>query len=267
VHVPYAPAAEAYARFARHPVVDDFAAQRDEIVRDVRARVAAGEDVPVVLQEQWTDLYDAALWTLDAALAGLPALLAGTGHGDDTVVVVTVDHGERFFERGRFGHGGRLDEPVLRVPLIVAGAGIAKDRRIPAVVRSVDLYPTLAEIAGVDTTLPLQGLNLAPVLRGAAGTPPPATAYATQGKTHVLRDGQYKLHVRAGGAALHHLPSDPGERTDLRARHPDVVRRMHGALERWIAESRRLAAEREDTTERELTPEVVEQLRALGYVS
>ena len=266
VHTPYAPEADAYARFARHPVEADFAAQRATITQVVREHTAAGERVPVARQEQWIDLYDAALVELDATLQRIPALLSATGHGQDTIVLVTADHGERFFERGQIGHGGRLDEAVLRVPLIIRGPGIARGRRSQRVVRSIDLYPTILDVAGVETDLPLQGVSLAAVARGQAADPPSRSAYATQGEGHVLRHGPYKLHARAKRTTLHHLPTDPDERTDLSTAQGERTLALQRELASWVEGSRRLAERHGQAVERPLPPDVVDQLRALGYL-
>ncbi len=94
------------------------------------------------------DLYDAEIAGVDAALGGLFAALDSLGLSEQTLVVVTSDHGEEFRDHGSFGHGHSLYEEAVRVPLIVrapgAGGAIRSD---PAA--TIDIAPTILAWAGV----------------------------------------------------------------------------------------------------------------------
>jgi arylsulfatase A-like enzyme len=266
-HTPYGPSWASYRRFSADPVPEDrYDAHRKAVDTEVRRLVEARAPVPAPLAREWTALYDAALAELDGALARLPRVLAEAGVTSDTVVIVTADHGERFFEHGLVGHGGRLDEPVLRVPLIVAGPGVPPGRRVDRVVRTIDVYPTVAELAGVEPPAMLQGRSLVPLLAGRDDGFPPLTAFSTTGRAHALRDGHLKLHARPAGRALYDVAEDPEEQHDVAAERPATLRTMTEALGAWLRQEETLRARVGEAPAQEPTPEVVEQLRALGYL-
>jgi len=217
-----------------------------------RDAVGHGHDDPV------EDLYDAEIHFLDRALAPfVDDVLA-----DGATVVITADHGEEFGDHaGAYPddhwpadvrHGHTLYQEQLHVPLIVIGPDVP-----PAVVdrpvRSLDVVPTLLALAG--TGLPTEGQALAEAL----GTPPPedrprkaqAIRYGTEKR--MVIDGDLKLIASQWGEELYDLRRD--EQRDLAAERPDDVARLEQELP---AQSSGDAAE--------LDPELIEQLRAVGYV-
>lgn len=80
------------------------------------------------------------------------------------VAAITADHGEMLGERGIYYNHASLEEPVIRVPLILAGAGIPAGSTVEEIVESVDLAPTLAQLAGLADGAPLDGRSLVPLL-------------------------------------------------------------------------------------------------------
>jgi arylsulfatase A-like enzyme len=121
-------------------------------------------------------------------------------------------------------------EGGVRVPLLVAGAGVRSPGRVAdGLVNTVDLYPTILQLAGIDSgaVVPrgtrIDGVSLLPYLEGTPGEAPRATAYSE--KFHLgiadryqraMRDRDYKLVERAGGGReFYNLRADPFETTDL----------------------------------------------------
>jgi arylsulfatase A-like enzyme len=96
-----------------------------------------------------TDLYDGEIRYTDDNIEHLVGLLKKHGVYDNTMIVITSDHGEEFFEHGTLGHGFSLYQEVVRVPLIFHGAGVAKGRVVKSPVAIVDLDATILELAGV----------------------------------------------------------------------------------------------------------------------
>ncbi|MFY9822191.1 MAG: sulfatase, partial [Thermoanaerobaculia bacterium] len=95
-------------------------------------------------RELATTLYDSGLAYIDQQLSALLSYLEAAGLLDDTIVVVTSDHGESLYEHGLVSHSSLYDQD-LKVPLIVAAPlAAARGRRVSAQVRSVDIAPTLA---------------------------------------------------------------------------------------------------------------------------
>jgi len=267
-HHPYQPRYDTFVRFARDPPVPRgrFEDWRADVNRQVRELAARRAPVPADLQRAWVDLYDAALADLDEALSRLPSVLAEAGVAERTIVVVTADHGERFFEAGAIGHGGqRLDQAVLHVPLVFSGPGIPAGRRVRGLVRTIDLFPTIAALAGVEPPPGLQGTSLAGVLAGDGAEPAPASAFASNGTAHAVRAGDWVLVRRPSGReALFALRDDPHERSSRLASEPEHAASLRSELERWRAEEERHGVG--DGGTRTLSPEVKRQLEALGYL-
>ena len=111
-------------------------------------------------------LYAAEIRFTDAILEEILGDLEQRGMLDDTLVIVTADHGEEFFEHGQKGHNKSLFDEVLKVPLIVSWPGQIEPRVVEEQVQIIDLYPTVAFAAGIRDQLVVQGRDLAPLLHG-----------------------------------------------------------------------------------------------------
>jgi arylsulfatase A-like enzyme len=209
----------------------------------------------------------------DGTLAPLLGRLDAVGHADDTLVVLTSDHGEEFLEHGIFMHGDLYRE-TLHVPLVLRWPGrLPAGLRVAAPVGLVDLMPTLLDLLGLPVPSAAQGTSVAALARGAT-SPPGNRAFseysdATSGRVlESLRDGPLTL-VRNGAATrLFDRSSDPGETRDLAASDPARTAALVAALDRWHAECARQALALGPRPGDVATPsdETVRQLRALGYV-
>lgn len=126
-------------------------------------------------------LYDGAVSAVDEAAASLLAGLARRGLSENTIVVVTADHGECLYEPGRGqGHGDHLfGDEASRVPLLVVDPRRRGGHRISGVVRSVDIAPSLCELAAVECDADVDGRSLVPALDGKEL--PPRMAFAETG--------------------------------------------------------------------------------------
>ncbi len=111
--------------------------------------------------EELLDLYAGEVTHMDAQLAEFLAWMEQSGDYDDTVIVLTSDHGEEFNEHGGFWHGVTLYDEQIHVPLIVK---LPESRlagsRVPWQVRQVDVAPTLATLAGAPLPELWQGTDL-----------------------------------------------------------------------------------------------------------
>jgi iduronate 2-sulfatase len=111
--------------------------------------------------------YYASISFMDAQIGKILAGLEAGGHADDTIVIFTSDHGFHIGEHSLWGKTSNF-ELDARVPLIVADPSqpVSGGKSTQALAELVDLYPTLAELAGIEKDLPssLEGVSLAPVL-------------------------------------------------------------------------------------------------------
>jgi arylsulfatase A-like enzyme len=189
------------------------------------------------------------------------------GAYDRTMIIVTADHGEELVEHEGFGHGHALWEEVIHVPLIVKfprsmrPAALGSEVVVPT--SSIDLLPSLLSLLGAPVPAHLLG---SPILEGAVGRFALVEQPDERGriKGWAIIEGVHKLIETPPDARLFDLAADPHERVDLAARQPDRVESLRAA-----ARAFRVSAEtpvQAPRIESDLGPEVVEQLRALGYL-
>ncbi len=202
-------------------------------------------------------LYDGEIAFTDHALGGFLACLDESGLAQDTLVVVTSDHGEAFMEHGTMGHGELYPEH-LRVPLIMAHPVLHADAepRVSVVAPAVDVLPTILEILGV-TAPELPGHSLVWAL---AGSPKKklAIAHGERGQWAAVDRGG--VYMQTPGAPDRWYPrADPY--VDLSGEAPGVASRLSGAIERV----RNLPQPPPGEPVR-LEPADTEALRVLGYV-
>jgi arylsulfatase len=181
--------------------------------------------------ERVRDLYDGEVFFADGLFAGLLEALREGGHDEDTLVALTSDHGEELMDHGGLQHG-KVFEEVIRVPLILRhprGRALRSD--LPA--SGVDLFPTLAGIAGLEVPEGLDGVSLLePVapdrLRLALAMTHRTDNYVGIGSG----DEKLILDCRRGSAMLFDLAADPAERID----RLEERRRSYAELEAAAAE-------------------------------
>lgn len=174
------------------------------------------------LQAVSRDAYDQEVAAVDRAIGGLWAQLSDRGLLDDTIVVITADHGEAFGEHGHRFHNAAAYEEDLRVPLIVYVPG-ADGRRIATPVSNTAVAATLVELLGVSTPDPAPTVaSLWPRMASASASsdPPPLFAVARPDldrERFAYREGDAKVIFDRTLTSLevYDLASDPGE-TDNR---------------------------------------------------
>jgi len=254
-HLDYQPPAEfvpAEARAYRGP--QDGSAK--QLHRARRAGNAfSAEDVAYL-----EAMYRGEVAYLDTQIARLRRELSALGlWRDDTLFVLTADHGEQFGEHGDWEHGDMHVENV-HVPLIVHGAGIAP-RRIPGVVRLVDVTPTLLALEGLPPLPGAEGRSLVPLLDG--GTLAPIPAVSELGWRWRVTGDPFALILERDRAELYDLRADPRERRDVAKERPDVVSELRAFLDAHLAASERDAPA--PAAAKPLDDTLRERLRALGY--
>ncbi len=205
--------------------------------------------------------------------------LSEQGLAENTVVVVTSDHGEEFGEHGGFWHGTKLYEESIRVPLVVKTPAQDSGQRVKDPVRLMDVAPTMTDLAGADAGPLWQGWSLE---RGYALRAPKDRLVLAQVDFEgwvgsAVRDRDWKLiENRAGPATparrpddeLYFLRTDPGEQQNL---GPDPS--ASWSLDERRADLRRIEAatceggvDRVTRDPSQLAPEECEALKALGYL-
>jgi arylsulfatase A-like enzyme len=219
-------------------------------------------------------LYDGEIRFTDELLENLLGVVQRLGLLDDTIVVVTADHGEEFYEHGVKGHRHQLYDESILVPLVLRyPAALPAGVRVDDQVRLMDVPHTVLELAEVDVPEGFgavdgkRGTQLGRTLVELIGHPPapPLPAFGSLENTkYFLRTGRYKflLDVTNSREEVYDLQADPGERTNLASTHPELTTRLRGELQSWLSAIADVnVAERFDPGEHHR-----EQLRNLGYI-
>lgn len=179
-------------------------------------------------------MYDSGVAFMDQQIGKLLDLLQEIELDRSTVVVFTSDHGEALGEHRLASHTHLFDE-TIRVPLIIGlPEGRHGGRRVQNQVRSIDIVPTLLELAGLPLPADLDGTSLGPLLEGRTD-PRRRVAWSYAGSTNVgvaLRWGNRLKYIRpnaawpglVGTSEVYDLVSDPQEQRNLAATHVDAGR-------------------------------------------
>lgn len=184
-----------------------------------------------------------------------------------TLVVLTADHGEGLGEHGETTHAYFVYDSTVHVPLIVATpwGDVGRSR---AQVTSVDILPTVLDLAGLAPEPGIDGRSLVRTVLDPAADPGqvaysetyfPRYHFGWQ-QLRALRNGRYKF-VEAPEPELYDLAADPGELTNVYKANSKTAEEMRGALAALARDSPKTAPQRET-----LDPDTLQRLAALGYV-
>jgi arylsulfatase A-like enzyme len=191
-------------------------------------------------------MYDSEIRYVDEAVGEILNTLEAEGLADDTVVVLSADHGESLLEHDiLFEHHGLYD-CTLRVPFVVRwpAGGVSGGQRLTGLRDQRDVLPTLLEAAGKLAPEGVEGQSLLPALRGQGdtGRDQIVAEECTWQVKWALRTRTHKL-ILAREPDLHNTPmlelydleADPGETVNLAGQEKALARRMEQELEAWIA--------------------------------
>ncbi|MEE2662600.1 MAG: sulfatase [Myxococcota bacterium] len=223
--------------------------------------------------------YDGEIRATDELLGRFFGLLRQRGLWSDSLVIVTADHGEEFFDHGEKGHKKNLHAETVRVPLLVKypkGRGGRPGSRDERLVSLVDVAPTVLEFAGAAPAEPVHGRSLLsePDADRAIFFELLSSWYVRRaGKTIAeiedwsgIRVGDRKLLKHRGKISYFDLATDPTEQNDLSAQRREDVEVLSALLADQRQQSVQDAARFEHGGTADLEAEATEQLCALGYL-
>lgn len=231
-------------------------------------------------------LYDAEIASADEAVGRLLEDLKARGVYDRSLIILTADHGEAFFDHGHWQHSKTLYEELIRIPLIVKWPGQSPKGRVSAQVSQVDIFPTVLAAAGVEPP-PTDGINLIQFVNDTKASRTRRrliSENAWRGPSEwsrkvSIRTEKLKYLVTIAGPPgrepeesdvrseeLYDLMEDPMERTNLASGSSSDIEAFRRELANYLGEARQGRASRrtEDILEDETTRE---RLRSLGYIN
>ncbi|MEZ5362835.1 MAG: sulfatase-like hydrolase/transferase [Bryobacterales bacterium] len=214
-------------------------------------------------QLQWAyRTYHANCAMLDAEIGRTLDALEASGQADDTIVVVSTDHGDQLLEHGLMGKNCFFEASV-RLPFLIRYPGRIRPGRRDELIETTDLLPTLFELAGVAEPYNCQGRSFAPLLTGSGDYQPRDAAFSEnvipevitsgsldfefekgkgiKGVRHpdakMVRTRRWKLVQYAGGEGeLYDLEADPNEQQNLytESTHAETVAQLQQRLLLWL---------------------------------
>lgn len=196
------------------------------------------------------------------------------GVPDNTMIIVTNDHGEELGDHGKYGHGHSMYEELLRAPLLIHYPTAIKPSVLShEVVENVDIAPTIVDVLGLKPMEKADGLSLVPLMRGEAVQRPYYAMSEFMENRRAIRVGDWKMIWAAGTTVnVYHSEEDRGEKNDL-AKTATIARRMlevhAGEAQATFDKKQRM---QDISTKRQfkagvadIDPETRKQLEALGY--
>lgn len=284
-HGPYDPPASYARTFAgKYPVEE---VPREEL-RSPHLHTRPGEDGPVTDLGFYKARYDREIRSTDDQLARLFAWLEDRRLTDDTLVVLTADHGEALGQHGYyFEHGLQPYQECARVPLIVSRPGTLPEGAVVGTpVGLIDVPGTVLELAGLEVPDTDEGTSLAGLVRGEPGARGPEHVFMESGDDRfadralqlTVRQGGWKLvqvpteadRARLGGAAfeLYDLAADADETTNVATApgNAPIVGKLFHELQVWEAAHPVGEGVLQGEFEQTLDPASREILKALGYL-
>jgi iduronate 2-sulfatase len=198
-------------------------------------------DLPDELQRTLIHGYYAAMSYMDAQVGRVLAALDDTGLAENTIVVLWGDHGWHLGDHGMWCKHTNYEQ-AARIPLLVVAPGVTKPGEASSgLVESVDVYPTLCELVGLQVPANLDGESVAPNLRDADAASKSSVVHVyPRGERlgRAVRTPRYRLvewkkpgaPVSTAELELYDYQEDPGETKNLAADQPDVVAELRAML-------------------------------------
>jgi arylsulfatase A-like enzyme len=276
-HAPYAPDRNARARvFGSDPEPDVDAV--NEVMRHHTTT-----PIPESTRRAVVALYDAEVSSTDTALELFFSALAERGRLDDSIVIVTADHGEELWDHGMFGHHHSLYAEVLRVPLLIRMPGQMRRRDVFEAVSLLDVAPTVLDLLGVAAPSRFEGRSLVPWLEGSPPAEdalgrivgaelllPPKLRRTPHERTVIVGDKQLIRNFDGVEHVLDLAPVDagtPGDAANASRVRPEERAALRDEIDRLIAHVTDPDAPRQGARQRvELDEAERAELRALGYL-
>ena len=230
-------------------------------------------------------LHDGEISYHDAQFGKFLNKLDEMGLSEDTILVVTSDHGEEFQEHGSWGHGHSVYQELLHVPLLMRWPqGLEAGTRVEPVVSTMGIGPSVLQAAGVKVPEVFEGHSLLGYAHHDWPLAPHVAFSDFLEHRRVIRGGDWKLIVRGDlSQTMFDLRNDPWEKKKLKASDAPIAQRylrtLHGQFlgaknrGHWL-NSTKVASNANDSSQKtlreeteEMTPELCQQLVALGYIT
>lgn len=230
-------------------------------------------------------LYDGEIRYNDHQIGILMQELWKLGLAENTLVIVTSDHGEEFYEHGGYRHGKHLYEYMIRIPWVMWGPGLVPAGKRPSsIAQSIDIMPTVLDLLGLEIPPGAQGKSLVPLMMGETerlnnaayiersildGRKPAYVFVSVVGERYKFIKypwGHHGVFNRNNHSRqLFDLESDAAEKENLYETEAELMSRLEHRLDQWTKRQKTRARTGEWETV-EMDEDVERELKALGYI-
>jgi arylsulfatase A-like enzyme len=259
-HNPYVPPAPFNALFPGHDKtlhhIEELGGMVDRHQIDVKRALG-----------HFISQYDGGIAYVDSQIGALISRLKQQGLYDNTLIVITGDHGEGLGEHGVWGHGVTAYENVVYVPLIVKYPNDTEARRVDEPAGHVDILPTILDFTGTPQPSAAQGRSLRSGTRRNLFTEAFPSTHLIEGRkqdytARALFSGNFKLiETTKGRRELYDLSADPGETHDVCLADNSRCVAIQVELDQWV---RTIPLPLIPGTK--LDPRNLQHLKSLGYI-
>ncbi len=194
---------------------------------------------------------------------------------NNTLIIITADHGEEFFEHDQFTHGHNLFQETIRIPLIVKLPGNSQKKVVERLVNLVDIMPTITELLNIIP--PEQTLGKSLLKREGALFEIKKAVYSEDAPEYTFSELDYMSTLKIimtpewkyiydynnKTGQLYNLKSDPSELNNLIDKETTKADQLKKQLFKWVSNSKRYYSKGHSL---QPTPEEIERLKALGYI-
>jgi arylsulfatase A-like enzyme len=196
---------------------------------------------------------------LDQHLGRLFDALKEQGLFDSSLIIITSDHGDLFGKNKQYEHHqASMYEGIAKVPLLIKYPFSRKEGRSGQMINLTDLFPTILSICEIPYPPNISGK--------AFGDADTSIVGEFGGKFKVIYHKGYKLLNMGPESELYDIQNDPKETDNTIQKYPDVVRTMRVRLENWQKGRKDLNKTKNEKPPHKINPDVIENLKALGYI-
>lgn len=218
--------------------------------------------------------YDGGIAYLDSQIGNLISRLKQLNLFENSLLIITSDHGESFGRRNFLGHIVSVYQDQIHVPLIIKYPNTNQAATFQDLVSVVDLMPTVLDVLGYPTSGNLHGSSL---LKHSSESARPVIAESYQGSylwnlhprfhriERAIFSGPYKFIVStAGKQEIYDLSEDPNENIDLYETGNQISKKLEAKLNKWIKSAESVTTEPAPASK--LDRETINRLKSLGYL-
>jgi len=217
-------------------------------------------------------LYDGGIYYVDVQLGLLFNMLRKMGCYDNTIIILSSDHGEGFMEHDLIAHADIMYNEVMRIPLIIRWPELGKGKTIGNQARSIDIMPTILDFIDVKAPGNIHGVSLHPMIKGDVKDHLIAFSETERmGFQKAVSDGQFKMiyNCRSKKEELYDLNNDAGEHRNIAGEWNEKLSDMRSFLDDWNKNIDKWKADIHSDDihgSDKIDDLVIKQLKGLGYI-